>query len=74
MEMPYPANNDYIQYVFELLEEFDTTQTNSPIPPGHPKTDSNRTLNCVLLLVYCGFSQQCLLTPYGDWSCAISPI
>ena len=37
--MPYPASDDYIQFVFELLEEFDDTQINSPIPPGYPKTD-----------------------------------
>ena len=42
--MTYPASDDNIQFVFELLEGFDNTQINSPIPPGHPKTDSNRTL------------------------------
>ena len=41
MKTPYPASDDYIQFVFELLDEFDNTQTDSPISPGHPKTDSN---------------------------------
>ncbi len=42
--MPYPARDDYIQFLFQLLDEFDNAQADSPKTPGRPQVHTNRTL------------------------------
>ncbi len=42
--MPYPAQENYIQFLSQLLDEFEQTQTQSPIGPGRPFVHKNRAL------------------------------
>lgn len=42
--MPYPAQENYIQFLSQLLDEFEQTQADAPKGPGRPFVHKNRVL------------------------------
>ena len=42
--MPYPAQENYIQFLSQLLDEFEQTQASAPKGPGRPFVHKNRVL------------------------------